>query len=627
MKTCKADGDEAVMIFSEGQKIRGIYLDSQTNFIVAEDLNQINQVAMDNEYIYWSTKDKKIMKATKNGKREYILITGLDEVSDIAVDWITGNIYFTDKGNMNIGVCDNNGTYCTILINGKTKKPTAIALLPTNGIMYWCDSSHKQYIAMAGMDGNDITLLITKKLKYPKSLTIDYPNNRLYWMDIGLMTIESIRLDGTDRKIISREINSQAMSLAIFENKIYWNVKINYHSYSDFDKTQKIQYCNAFSRCNQEILDTNRDYDASNDIQIYHPTMKSKVQNNCFLNPCSQLCLLNKNKNYTCACTLDKKLNSDGHTCQDTEDSQHIIIVADGTIVNYYHNLLGKPKITSSVIFRNITAITYDSLSGTILASNAFTDDIFRYDPISGEIENLIAMNIKSLGGMAFDYIGNNLYLTNIEEKTVEVHSLTTKTKKIFYFEEQSKTPYNIALAPEEGIMFVVFKVKDKYRIDKMQMDGTGTKSLFVESKLLKDSRISLYYHTDEKKIYWADQGSNSIQSALLTGFDYQIRTNLYNPISLTIAGEYIFWTQRHSTNLFWGNKNDIHKKNWEINFVDYINKETGISHLIMPYIIKDGYRKNCGNCSHVCLPSSANSYLCACPGDMTLSEDNHTCI
>lgn len=49
---------------------------------------------------------------------------------------------------------------------------------------------------------------------------------------------------------------------------------------------------------------------------------------------------------------------------------------------------------------------------------------------------------------MAFDYIGNNLYLSNKEDKTIEVHSLTTKTKTVFYFEDQ---PHNIALAPEEG--------------------------------------------------------------------------------------------------------------------------------------------------------------------------------
>ncbi|XP_032678625.1 vitellogenin receptor-like [Odontomachus brunneus] len=77
MKTCKADGDEAVIIFGEQQRIRGIHLDSKISFILAENLNEVaNLVAMDNEYIYWSDGSQKIMKGTKNGKREIILTKG-----------------------------------------------------------------------------------------------------------------------------------------------------------------------------------------------------------------------------------------------------------------------------------------------------------------------------------------------------------------------------------------------------------------------------------------------------------------------------------------------------------------------------------------------------------------------
>lgn len=41
-----------------------------------------------------------------------------------------------------------------------------------------------------------------------------------------------------------------------------------------------------------------------------------QIDNPCYSNPCSQLCMLNQNKGYTCGCTLDKKLNADKHTCQ-----------------------------------------------------------------------------------------------------------------------------------------------------------------------------------------------------------------------------------------------------------------------------------------------------------------------
>lgn len=46
-------------------------------------------------------------------------------------------------------------------------------------------------------------------------------------------------------------------------------------------------------------------------------------------------------------------------------------------------------------------------------------------------------------------------------------------------------------------------------------------------------------------------------------GFNkYLFRTGLKEPVSLTIAGKNIFWTQRGSNRLFWADKNNIHQKN-----------------------------------------------------------------
>lgn len=94
-------------------------------------------------------------------------------------------------------------------------------------IMYWCDSSYKPYIGKAGMDGNGITLFVTKKLKRPKGLTIDYPNNRLYWLDTDLEVIESIQLDGTDRKVsyyiffITRNLRVRRAKVEIKKKHVY----------------------------------------------------------------------------------------------------------------------------------------------------------------------------------------------------------------------------------------------------------------------------------------------------------------------------------------------------------------------------------------------------------------------
>jgi hypothetical protein len=61
------------------------------------------------------------------------LFLGLYKPEDLAVDWVTGNIYFTDVDAQHIGVCTNNGSFCTVLINKDIDKPRGIVLLPTEG--------------------------------------------------------------------------------------------------------------------------------------------------------------------------------------------------------------------------------------------------------------------------------------------------------------------------------------------------------------------------------------------------------------------------------------------------------------------------------------------------------------
>lgn len=67
--------------------------------------------------------------------------------------------------------------------------------------MYWCNWSSNPHIAVAGMDGKNIHVFVSENISAPRSLTIDYQTDRLYWVDIKLRKIESIHLDGTDRRV------------------------------------------------------------------------------------------------------------------------------------------------------------------------------------------------------------------------------------------------------------------------------------------------------------------------------------------------------------------------------------------------------------------------------------------
>lgn len=45
----------------------------------------------------------------------------------------------------------------------------------------------------------------------------------------------------------------------------------------------------------------------------------------------------------------------------------HLIIAAGNTFIDYYHELLGKPKMATSVMLKRVTAIAYNPLTGKVL--------------------------------------------------------------------------------------------------------------------------------------------------------------------------------------------------------------------------------------------------------------------
>lgn len=67
--------------------------------------------------------------------------------------------------------------------------------------MYWTDWEKPAEIATAQMDGTNAMPFLRDDIGWPNGLALDCPNSRLYWTDAKKMTLESIRLDGTDRRV------------------------------------------------------------------------------------------------------------------------------------------------------------------------------------------------------------------------------------------------------------------------------------------------------------------------------------------------------------------------------------------------------------------------------------------
>ncbi|CAB3408491.1 unnamed protein product [Caenorhabditis bovis] len=160
-------------------------------------------------------------------------------VGHVAVDWVGGNIFFTQRApalTIGISVCTMNGMFCRWLIKGQSSPsedpfaPKAhqnyhgLVVHPARGQIIWVDSFKDIHRIMSSrMDGTEIRIIVDKKLSSPHGLAIDRIRNDIYFGDHQMHHIERINLDTKERHIVvSNEVN-KPFGIAYFNGYIYWS--------------------------------------------------------------------------------------------------------------------------------------------------------------------------------------------------------------------------------------------------------------------------------------------------------------------------------------------------------------------------------------------------------------------
>lgn len=113
------------------------------------------------------------------------------------------------------------------------------------------------------MDGSSSArrVLVNTDIGWVNGMTIDYSIERLYWVDARLKRIETIKLDGRDRRLVSSILNEHPFSVTVFENYLY---------YSDWNKKERaIRKMNKFTGGEKSIV--KRLMWAHMDIKVVHP--------------------------------------------------------------------------------------------------------------------------------------------------------------------------------------------------------------------------------------------------------------------------------------------------------------------------------------------------------------------
>ncbi|XP_049834004.1 vitellogenin receptor-like [Schistocerca gregaria] len=618
--TCAANEGEAVLLFSTKTEVRAYFMKNKVYITIADNQKHIAGVGYDGSYVYWTSVrdgEEAILRSNADGSAIDVLVTsGLSLPEDLALDLVTGNIYFTDGEESYIGVCTKTGKECAVLVNEDVLKPRGVALLVQKGQMFWSDWGNVPKIATAGMDGSFPRVLVSE-VQWPNGIAIDLGNQRLYWVDAKLQTIESVALDGSDRRIILKDVVKHPYSIAVFEDTLYWS---DWHG-------KQILSCNKYTGKEHKNLVRSRKNHIYG-ISIYHPVLHPQVRNPCEGAGCSDICMLAPDDSYTCSCPEGKQLASDQHTCMDLQRKQLIVATAGNRIVEVEHRILGKQSysVMMPTGIQQIDAITYSPIDDMLVFADNSQRKLFTLSLATMSLKTLIRHRIGWLTSMDFDPYGNNLYWTDSERNIVEVMSMATKQRSVLLRGVGDEAPHSIAVVPQEGYMFVACGMEGKIHVDKMFMDGSGKRDHSIKG--IKGPEVSLWYESGLNEIFWADSGKKTIGSFPIDGEGRHIVQRLTaSPVAIASIAQDLFWTVGGSSYLYWANKYMIEGK---VKRVMLEMEESQNIRLTAVKGVKFPPTHPChilnGGCSHLCL-LRGQQHVCGCPEGMYLQGNNATCI
>ncbi|XP_060073519.1 deleted in malignant brain tumors 1 protein-like [Ylistrum balloti] len=278
--------------------------------------NHDNPIAIDYNpttyRILWTdVGSKQIRRASLNGFSEQTIrqLSRKAVMDGIAVDVVSGLVFYTDTGNDVIIVMTIAGTVQKTIINQNLDQPRAIVTDPQNGVIYWTDWGARPRIERANYDGTGRTAIINSGLKWPNALAVDVQGNKLYWADGGLNKIESANLDGSQRTLLLDESTSRPIAhyfgLALLSGQLY---------FTDWSRTSIMTM--GIDGSNPRPFGPAA-FGRLNDIHAHNNGMGFTGQNGCSTGKggCSHLCLPKGANNHICACPDGLTLQPNGLSC------------------------------------------------------------------------------------------------------------------------------------------------------------------------------------------------------------------------------------------------------------------------------------------------------------------------
>ncbi|XP_071959065.1 sortilin-related receptor-like [Antedon mediterranea] len=311
-------------------------------------------------------------------------------------------------------------------------------------------------------------------------------------------------------------------------------------------------------------------------------------------------------------------------------EKQEFILYAMRTSINRYLFNTQEDKVLISDL-ENAIAIDFDYDDNCVFWADIATDQIIRlcFDS-DGEKQVIVESNLDTVEGLAYDWIGENLYFMDSGTNAVEVCRKDGSFRRQLF--NSTDQPRAIVLDPKRGVMYWTdWGTEPSISIG--DMDGRNLK-VIVSTNIHWPNGITIDDTTN--RLYWTDAYYDRIETSDLNGEHRTvlISQNVPHPYSIAVFKDKIYWDDWSDRAILYADKTNGANK------ATFLEDKTGIMDLkILSHTSQQGTNpcsENNGGCSQLCLPRPAGASeqpgihrtcLCADGFNRTVNGLNEQCV
>ncbi|XP_033732496.1 low-density lipoprotein receptor-related protein 5-like isoform X2 [Pecten maximus] len=539
--------------------------------------------------------------------------------TSIAYDWVSGNMYWTDGFFNWIAVQPAGATdksMFRVIIQDDIENPSALAVDAVAGYAFWFDISQSGYrIERSLLDGTFRTPIITTSLLNVNDIEIDVAERRLYWTDEWRYSIETSLYDGTDRKVLYKQLNAKFRSITVDTNHVcatlydeqWWNCyskstgSFHFYRSSEFDLTDLVI------------------------ITMYKEDLKPPVTNGCSTLGCEHFCV-NLRPNGKCMCKEGYTLDTDGLHCTENHplyskafvmsNSTNICMLSFRAVTGYNDPL----RCVGNVV-QGCQLLTVDTSNKLIYYVDTTSNFIREYNTATDTSRQITTA--YAVSGMVFDWTDGNLYWS--ESTTGKVKYVTIATLAAKELVDASSPPSHLTIDPHTRTLFWVEGTSGyEMKIVSMSLASNGKSVILTQPSpaYIKD----IFFDVSSDRLYFVQYSTLTSIQRNGSGIDYVYRNLPLGVDKLIIYKRYAIWSITISSNL---NSLSVQAKSPQtINLTNSIGVITGLT--VYDNSLQRQTKGPCshlnGGCEQLCMTGVSGTAVCACSYGLHLQPDEKSC-